>query len=83
MEVALRSATKGDRVHMGCAAMLEETIGVQPYKVTEKGMFNLLVQIGLQSHYNLNLKYYIASLNKVGQLEKRLVNLLLKLERLL
>ncbi|CAG7867216.1 unnamed protein product [Brassica rapa] len=76
VEVALRSATKGDRVHMGCAAMLEETIGVQPYKVTEKGMFNLLVQIGLQSHYNLNLKYYIASLNKVGQLEKRLVNFL-------
>uniref|UniRef100_M4ESL6 Uncharacterized protein n=1 Tax=Brassica campestris TaxID=3711 RepID=M4ESL6_BRACM len=34
VEGALRSATKGDRVHMGCAAMLEETIGVQPYKKT-------------------------------------------------
>ncbi|CAF2115789.1 unnamed protein product [Brassica napus] len=47
VEVALRSATKGDRVHTGCAAMLEETIGT--HEICESlfsfEMLNLLPRI--------------------------------------
>ena len=40
MEVALRSATKGDRVPMECAAMPKETMGL--LRLLRK-KFNLLV----------------------------------------
>lgn len=61
MEVALRSARKGDRVPMGCAAMLKETMW---YKGHYKRILIYWFKLDyIYITYSSKLKDYIASLH--------------------